>query len=124
MPMTIAQAKGEDKTDTLEYNGAKLTFSYNPDAISHREWKRLRRLMQQAQEHPEDPDTDWVLPYLSQMLTGWDLVADATSKKPLPIDLETLDMLPMKLLSDLLTRIMEKLIPPEATSELTSGSFS
>lgn len=123
MRMTLARAKGADEEGTLDLNGATLKYTYNPGGISHKEMRRLRGLIAKAQANPEDPSVDWIIPYLVQMLTGWDLLADDTSKKTVPINEETLDALGEGFLSALMQNLAEKLVPP-ATPELDSGSFS
>lgn len=121
MRMTLARAKGEDENATLEYNGAVLTFSYNRNAVSHKEWRRLRSLLAKAQAEPDNPDIDWIVPYLAQMLTSWDLVSDEAGKKIVPITDENLDLLPVGFLTEIMARIQETLVPPQ-TPALDSGS--
>jgi hypothetical protein len=123
MRMTLARARGEDEEGTLEFNGATLKFTYNRDAISHKEWRKMRALFAQAQENPEDPAVDWVIPYLAQTLTGWDLVVNDSDRKPVPITTETLEMLPTGFLGKLLAQILETVVPP-TLPETPSGSFS
>jgi hypothetical protein len=120
--MTLQRAKGEDEEAELTYNQATLKFTYNRNAVSHKEWRRLRSLLAKAQAEPDNPDIDWIVPYLAQMLTSWDLMLDEKAKAPVPITAENLDMLPVGFLTEILSRIQETLVSPNQTPELNSGS--
>lgn len=127
MPLFADNLQGKGEKGTLNWHGETLNFTYNPNAISHKERRRLRQMVTAAETAAElSPETDWMVIYLHRMLVSWDMYAtkeDLKAKKVMPITEATIDGLPDALLIALTTRIGE-LINPPVSGTGSGGSFT
>lgn len=129
MPITVTGMKDRPSTVTVSYNGETATVDYNKSGLNNREWREIRnralRAGQTDRPLPDDADSadhDFRVSMLSRMITKWDVVEDAKSKKPYPTTKEALDELPPEFLTAVLNAITEDLFPKEPT-EPPTGSF-
>lgn len=120
---SLEDVGGQDDRAIVVWKGKKLKITYNREAISYKEWKRLQRMVRLAQADPENVDSDWIISSLALMLTGWNLTVKKGSRQPLPITVETLEGLPPNFLLEILNVIHGEIVP-EALPETPSGSFS
>jgi hypothetical protein len=112
---TLADLRGEDTQTLFEWNGRRLRVSYNPNAMTIKDHRVIREMT--ANEDPENPSGEWLIPSLCRFITGWDLVADPETMEMLPISQETMEQLPSRFLIGLIRHIQEEINPPEpATS--------
>jgi hypothetical protein len=121
MLFSLEDVQGEDEQAEVSWNGKKLPIRYNRNALSHEEYRRLNRLRLAAEGAQETPD--WLVPMLLKLLTGWELLADAKAKKPLPITAESLNGLLTFFLLRVLNTIYEAAVPGPPSSTDSGSSF-
>src|SRR5258708_25728830 len=113
--MLVKELIGKGEPGSLDWQGQTLEFVYNPNAISYRERKALRSMVLAQEQNPEDPETDWLILYVTRMLKSWELYAtpeDKKAKRPVPVERSFLDELPSAFLLALVTRLGETVSPP------------
>jgi len=120
MPFTLDDIRGENSAAKVPWNDKELSITYNRNAISMREWRRLRRQIDASD--PDNPDADWIVLALTALLVKWDLL-DARGKT-VPITEEALDNLPPLFLLKILETIWGELVPNGTAPAASSGSFS
>jgi len=117
---TLTAIRGTGKELFVDYNDVRITFTYNRDALSNRDWRLITADVDTAKEDPTK--VQWVVTALSRLLVGWDLYSDENARQPLPINTDTLDELPFGLLAAISNRIFEDINPNSEATD--SGSFA
>ena len=122
-PFTLSDVRTEDESAAVNWNGKRMTVTFNRNAMSYSEYRRLRRLMLAAQDDPKEELPDWLVPTLLQMLTGWDLLENESAKKPVKITEAVLNGLPTLFLLEIMNSIWASLVPNSTPATDSSSSF-
>jgi hypothetical protein len=100
----------QKKTISITYAGEQITFSFTPGKITPKWERKFNELIQDEWRSRAIVET------LSEILVDWDILDNG---KPFPPTAENLQLLPLDLLSEIFTKIMESQRP----NQQSAGSF-
>jgi hypothetical protein len=127
--MRLSEAAKSRATVEVEFEGTneKLTIVHNPSVFTAAFEAKLRHEIEKS-----DVQSDILCGMLAEMLVSWDLVDDEGSLlgseragETVPIDLDSLRLVPMSILTRVSEAIKESHNPsPNDAAPTRSGSFS
>jgi len=135
MPFAVNKYVEETRPGKLDFpDGSTLNFKYRPNAYT----PRHEKIVQDIRNELDSTAGDILKASLIPLLESWDVVirtfkAKARGEKhtlldeyedvPVPITDEGLDVIPIKVLGDIIRKIGEGVSPGEATGGDSTGSF-